>query len=434
MAHGGLMQLAAIGAQNYALKNKDIYSTEYYTMKFQNNKLEILRNADLCIPLHIIIKMKNEMDSGVFSTLISNSSLKFFINGLLFIDLGLTFLIKLNPIKKVNDSFIIKLPIDILIGHISQVSLSCSMCNIKLDTECKEIDEISGLFEWILQDSAERRKYAQKIIYQKILYIKFITSVKNNDKNDSYNYRINFDNEPNKLGFFIESENKIKTLDILLENKSYALKNCSVINDKLLYLSFNNLTYENKQNLSVTPIKIMNIVVVNSMSDDLKFYSHSCNIVNYRNGHMYQFSQIYSNYDLCNCKNDVKYNMYKNIMDESIVINEIKNKKVCNFQNTNVNNYSIQHIMNDVSFSIIRLVKCTVDLDLLLPPHINTIILENCKTDFTNIPYHINKVWLIRSAQQTNLPVGLKKLRLFGDYDVKNMKLPFNCEVEYVPM
>jgi len=62
------MQLVAIGAQNQHLKN--IYSNEYITIDFNNNTLDIPRNADLNIPLYLSFEMKNNITLEEFNDLL----------------------------------------------------------------------------------------------------------------------------------------------------------------------------------------------------------------------------------------------------------------------------------------------------------------------------------------------------------------------------
>ena len=159
---------------------------------FEKTRLLIQRAADLCIPLNIVITMKKEMNSEDFVTLISNSVLNFFMGGNLLFEFNFEFLIKLNPIKKVNKSFIIKLPFDTLIGHIILISLLYLQCKMELHIPNFEpIDKISALFEWIYLDTEERQTYAQNIIYQKIFNVKRIESYKKYLFFYNYSYKIN---------------------------------------------------------------------------------------------------------------------------------------------------------------------------------------------------------------------------------------------------
>lgn len=430
---GSLIQLVAFGVQDVFFKKR--YSTEYLLVDFEKTKLLIQRTADLCIPLHIVITMKKEMNSEDFVTLVSSSILKFFMGSNLLFEFNLEFLIKLNPIKKVNKSFIIKLPFDTLIGHIILISLQNLQCVMELQiANFEPIDKISALFEWIYLDTEERRTYAQHIIYQKIFNVKRIESYKNYLFFNNYSYKIDFDNNHNKLGFFIESEKEINSINILFDNKVRTLENCNIINNNLLYFSFNNLTFTDNKNMTVAPIKIINSIIVLSTSNNLKFYSHHFNINYYNYGMVHPYSQFYDTSDICIYQNNIKYNMCNKITSNPIVITEIANQKVFDFINENVNNNLINDLIKDTNISIIRFFDCTVDSDIVLPSHINIIILEKCKIDFTNISFDVSEIWLIDSKEQTNLPFGLNKLRLFGKYDVANMKIPFNCEIEHISM
>lgn len=430
-SNGALMQLAAFGAMDSFFGDK--YATNYNLLKFVKNELTISRSADLCIPLDIIFIMKHKMDTKNFIALVSNSFFKLFLNGVLFFELSFSFLMKLSPVKKVNDSFIIKLPLNILIGYVSMISLGNVSCVIKVDTNCNKIDEISGLFEYIYQDSKERQTYAQLHFYQKIFDILFIKSTKYNFIKDHYIYQIDYDDMANKLGFFIESEQTMEYINILFEKKSYLLTNCEIINDNLLYFSFNGLTHNNNKIFSVPTIKINNSLIISSTSNNLKFYSHHSNIIKYSSGHVFPFSKIYGNFDICDNQNNTKYNMCKKITDKPIVISEITNMKVHNFINEQVNHHSIkENIMKDTNISIIRFVDCTIDFSVKLPSQIKIIIFEDCKIDFSNVTNSVVEIWLINSQQQTNLPIGLKKLRLFGSYDITTIKIPFDCEIEYI--
>ena len=290
------------------------------------------------------------------------------------------------------------------------------------------------MFEWIYQDTEERRPYAQHIIYQKIFNVKRIESYKNYLFFNNYSYKIDFDNNHNKLGFFIESEKEINSINILFDNKVRTLENCNIINNNLLYFSFNNLTFTDKKNMTVAPVKILNSITVCSTSNNLKFYSHFFNINYYHTGMIHPYSQFYGISDMCIYPNNIKYNMCNKITSGHIIIREIANQKVFDFFNENVNNNLINDLIKDTNISIIRFFDCSVDSDVVLPSHINIIILETCKIDFTNISFDVSEIWLINSKEQTNLPFGLNKLRLFGKYDIANMKIPFNCEVEHISM
>ena len=103
-SNGTLMQLAAFDVMDSHFGDK--YATNYNLVKFVKNELTISRSADLCIPLDIIFIMKHNMDTKKFIALVSNSLFKLFIDDVLFFELSFSFLMKLNPVKKVNDSFI----------------------------------------------------------------------------------------------------------------------------------------------------------------------------------------------------------------------------------------------------------------------------------------------------------------------------------------
>ena len=118
---GALMQLVAIGVKDQHLKNK--YSNEYITIDFNNNTfdfnnntLDIPRNADLNIPLYLSFEMKNNITLEEFNNLLIDAKVNLIVGNRKSYTIDLEFLSKLNPIKKVNDKFLVTLPFNFLLG------------------------------------------------------------------------------------------------------------------------------------------------------------------------------------------------------------------------------------------------------------------------------------------------------------------------------
>jgi hypothetical protein len=429
------LQLVAVGMQNANHKNR--YCAEYLPIEFDSNSLQITRNADLCIPLHLSFEMKKDMGINEFYELISDAQIKLLIGTNHNLNIGLGFLSKLNPIKKVNNSFIIKLPFDFLVGHIALISLSYTLSKLIINIDPgkrEQIERITGIFEYIYQDIEERKVFATNNIYQKILVISSPCYGEKKSIIDSNysDYIIDFDRATNKIGIFIESEQEINSLNILFNDKNYGLLDCNIINDNLVYFSFNNLEYNDKNNLSIELVSINNLLI-SSQIPDLKLQFMETKIINYNFGLLYLYSEIYNNYNFHNFQENIKYNMCNKIVSVPILIKELFNIKVYDFIKENITNELINNAMaTNPSISIIRFFDCTISTDVELPNNINIVILENCNVDLTNLSYDVSEIWLINSQVQTNLPFGLQKLRLYGTYDIESMKIPFGCTIEYI--
>lgn len=432
---GALMQLVAVGNQNQSFNN--MYCVDYLTHDFNYNSLKILRNGDLCIPLYLSFEMKRDMDVNQFYEIISKSQIKLSLGSYECLNIELSFLSKLNPIKKVNDLFIIKLPFDLLIGHLALISLSFISADLIIDIETEKrshIERITGMFEYIYQDTKERSVFAQHYIYQKILVINSsnYNQIKSNDNLNYSDYIIDFEEPIDKIGIFIEADQEINSLNILFNDKKYGLSDCSIINYNLVYFSFNNLEYNDKENLSIELTTIQNLVISSQVSN-LKFRLIQTKVIHYHSGFLFPYSDIYKKYNFCNFKQNLDYNMYTKIVSVPVLINEFFGKKVYDFIKKNINDVLINTTLNtDPTISIVRFFDCTISTYFELPPNINIIIFEKCDFDLTNMSCNVSEVWLINSKEQSNLPYGLQKLRLFGKYDVEYMKIPFGCEIEYI--
>ncbi len=268
-----------------------------------------------------------------------------------------------------------------------------------------------------------------RYIYQKNLALRKINDVVLNNVDDNYYYNINLKTS-NALGIFICLEKQTENIEITLDDKIYNFNDCEIINNNLVYFSFNNLSYKDKKNFIVETEKINNITI-SLENPNAKFHILKTSFINYNSGMLFPFYDIYGS-NILNIKDEnIKYNIYIEMMDGPIQINEITGMKVCNFIDKKVTNEQIASSYYLDNFKIYRFCNCTMETNIEIPDFIEIIIMENTRSDLINLPYSIKEIWLINSTEQTNIPITLNKLRLFGKYDLDKMKIPFGCEVEY---
>jgi hypothetical protein len=481
---GALMQLCCRGVQTKHMQNE--YSVEYLSIDFFNKRHIIARLADICIPLYLEIEMKDNIDISDFYTLINDSKINLLFSGISFCSINLKFLSKIYPIKIVKNSFIIKLPFDLLLGNIILVA-SCTEVSMVIDIEDSQIKKLSAIYEYIYHECNIRNEYAKSCILQQAINITSIKYITTQSISNNYYYNIkimNLHKHKYKLGFFIESEQEISELNIFFNEKTYELKDCEIINYNLVYFSFNNLKYNDKNNLLVNPIEINNEIFITSKNHDLKFH------LMIRENYKYSFGAItpFFNHIYLN-ENDIKHNFCIKTSKHKPNITDIYNNKyfvqndtdpkynnIYYFISTDVNNYLINNtLLNCSSISIVRFINCKINPDIILPTNINTVIFENydvnftnifllncpnifsvryincqiipnmilptnintiifedCNIDFTNFSDNITTLWLLNSKEQSNLPYGLSKIKLYGNYDMDKMKIPFGCKIEYI--
>ena len=425
------MQLIAIGLKDQHLKNK--YSNEYVTIQFNNDILVIPRNADLNIPLYLSFEMKDNITLEEFNELLIDAKVNLKVGNIKLYTIDLEFLSRLNPIKKLNGKvnnsfFLVTLPFNFLLGHLNLVALPFNSVTINVTINMEYIQEISGIFEYIYIDSNERKNYANKYIYQKILNLRKINDDEVNVVNGNYNLDLK---TSNGLGIFICLEKQTENIEITIDDKIYNFNDCKIINGNLIYFSFNNLDYKDKKNLLVKTEKINNITISLDNSN-AKFYIVKTSFINYNSGILLPFYDIYGP-NILNIKDEImKFNMNIKMMDKAIEINEIYGMKVCNFIGKKVTNELLINSSYYLSqFKIVRFCNCTIELNTQIPDFVEIIIMENTRSDLTNLSYSLKELWLINSIEQTNIPITLNKLRLFGNYHLDKMKIPFGCEVEY---
>jgi len=425
MLNGCLMQLAS----HCDIKlNNMRFSNSYEKINFDENILKINNDMDLVVPLYIIFEMDNIQNKEEFIKNMENSIITISLGYLILLEIDINFLTKLNPIKIINNNFIIKLPIDILIGTISCITMPFSAYQIKIVCEYNKIKNIFAIVEKIFLDMNERNIYMSNNIIQKKLLIKNMHTTNFNKEYNDYKYEITFDDINNKLGFFIKSEDNINLINICVENKLYSLNNCQIISDKLIFFSFYNLKYNDIKNKLINLINNNKTVYINSNISELKFYSYTFNIISYSNGSANLYSiyndyyEIYFNY--------IKYNSCINISAKIPFLFLIKNIKVHNFINEYIDQNTYNNCGKDIK--ILRLFNSSFSSKLLINDNITTLILENCKTEITNIPFNIKEIWLINSVQQTNLPIGLEKLKIYNGDNNEKIKIPYGCQIEYV--
>lgn len=278
-------------------------------------------------------------------------------------------------------------------------------------------------------DSDERRKYASKYIYQKNLALRKINDVEVNYVNGNFNYNLDLKTNDG-LGIFICLENQTENIQINIDEKIYKFNDFQIINNNIVYFSFNNLGYKDKKNFIVETAKVNNITI-SLENPNAKFYILKTSYINYNSGMLFPFYDIYGPNILKIKDENIKYNMCIEMLDKQIEINEIYGMKVCNFIDKKVTNQLIGSSYYYGNFKIYRFCNCTMETNIQIPDFIEIIIMENTNFDLINLPYSLKEIWLINSTEQTNIPITLNKLRLFGKYDLDKMKIPFGCEVEY---
>jgi hypothetical protein len=336
----------------------------------------------------------------------------------------------------------IKLPFKELMGNFSLISShfvsqclkieqinkdDSFFCDPSKNNWLKNFCEISLFIEWTYLDTTERRSFATDYLCRKIYHIKHVKNKKKeiikDKKTKTYNYTIDNNNYNSVIGLYIytDKNNKnienIKDIEILFNNKLYTFDNCKIINNQLLYLTFD--YFENMNTIDKN-------IVINSKVDNLCCQMHYFNILSYHNGMHESYFEIFGICEIEKMRNE-KYNICYNI-NEPIVIKKIGTQKVKNYINIHVDQSCVKSI--DEEITIMRLFNCSIDSNIIIPIHINILILEKCNTDFTSIPLTIQELWLIKSKKQTNLHSGISKLKILNKNDTDGMKIPFNCQID----
>ena len=429
---GALIQLCAYGEMNANFKN--LYSSDYVTYNLNDNKnhsyLTILRNADLCIPLYLSFTTTKELTSEEFMACLNNMNVTLEFGTYQLYKINLALLAKMNPIKKVNSNYILKLPFNYLMGKILLISLS--FCCVKLTVENKhnDIDIISTVLEYVYLDTSDRGFFARNIIYQNMFDIRRLC-INEFYENKRYSYDIDFNEHQNKLGLFIESSNnKIEDLKIHYNDKVYSITDCEIINDKLVYFSFVGLKFLDKNNRYKDFVKIGKIIV-SSKTSNINFYEFTTETICYINCLLNLFSQIHNKYSLF-INNKPDYNMNISLTNQVKLMDELLNKKVYNFYNKTIKKNDLKNV--NLENCVIQFYACTLSSDTIIPDNVSHIIFENCAKEFTNIPSTVTELWLIHTYGVTNFPFSLEKLKLCGKYNLDDIKVPFGCKLEYIEM
>jgi hypothetical protein len=419
---------------NYLIKDL-VFSDNNYKSHIQRN----IAHEDLYIPLHIIFTMNEDMNCENFVKIIKNSSFEIYISNydkpFLF---NLGFLSKLYSVKKINNSFVIKLPLKFFIGYFSPISLTWQGEIIYTIDICHEqIKKIEILYEYLYLVNKERENLASKFIYQNILdIIQFDSLINIKDNINIYTLEIN--ENYYALGFFIESDENINTLEIKYKNKTYSITDCEIRNENLLYFSFVDLLFEDTKNFTNDFIKINDKIEIFSTSQDLKFYLYYHNSINYHEGYMlflpiikegfFNSSGLFKTYNIKMNDKDKIHNMYIKLLHKIDIIEYIENKKIFDFYDLTITEKTLDFLQNE-DYKTIRFCDCIIDYDVIIPENIENIIFENTNIKLNIFPNNISELLFVKSNIPTDLPLNLKKIIICGKYDIEKLKIPFGCEL-----
>jgi hypothetical protein len=424
-----IFHLVTCGTAN---NNFKLSANDYIYEKFDNQKLKLQRHADLVIPLYLVFTTEKDLSIAEFEKVLKDMSILLKINKYIYYRLSLSFISKFNIIKKSNGNYILKLPFDFLIGNFFIVSMSFSSICMEIINKHEIINDISAILEYIYVDTNERRIYMANL-YQHALNIKKMCYESKLYENGLYEYNI-IDNDNDKyydnvFGIFIESnEYKIKKLKIFYNNNNYALEDCELISDSLIYFSFNKNKLSSERTIQTNLNKNENLFVYCDLSD-LNIYKYKKEIWKYSNGILQNDTYTYKTNDMITI-NQLNYN-------SNIFLTTIPKFPIYLYKTKILSFYCQNITTNDLKYDnlediIIQFYDCKINLDTIIPKNVNHIIFENYKEDFVNLPNHITIVWLINSQEQSNLPYSLEKLKLYGKYDFDKMKIPFGCEIEQI--
>lgn len=432
---GSLLQLVAVRAQNSQLKN--MYSKLYSKMLINMNtydNVHIIKDCDLYLPLFLSFNMKDkEMNLSEFENLFVNTEISIFNKcNCELIKLDFKFLMKLHPIQKICNKYVIKLPFSIMLGHIN--FLSCEI-NVRFINFPKNLEaEVELVSEKVFLELEEREKYSQNYNGQLMMMIENVNNLKVNcvknyyqyyeTKYCEYSYNVEIEKQNACIGLFLEFDSPVNELKLNYKNKEYALKDLEKISDRLYYFAPNGLKLSDKNNFIVKPsiLPDSEIIIKTNKPVDFKYFKKTAFIL-----HMFGCKRIDKIHIQEMCESDYYSNhqMYIKFSRSSEIIEKIYNLNVKDFANENVNQEFIYKNIKP-EFTSVRFVDCVFDEEIIFPPYIKTLILENCQQDLTNLQEELTSIWLLNSVNQTNLPIGIKKIY---SSNISNIKTPFGCKV-----
>lgn len=430
-ANGGLIQLVAFGTKK-ALLRQDFNGISYSEInieKFGN----LDKTHDLITPLYLIIdasEYDKELSIDNFHEHFTSTKIMIGTNAgywspetIFFLNVNLNFLTKLNPIKKIGDKFAIKLPIDSMFGKLIQTSkIAYEMANVP------EKIRLSLCIEGIFLDTHVRQEYLCRYGGVVCLTLCSVPNIVSNKK-IYYGYIVEPDN--NYVGLFLEFDSEVKQIKIQYLDKMYCIDDLERMSDKLYYFSPSKLKFKDRDNLIKPPTIIPNTKITVVSDSEIVFHFTKKIVL--------QCSQLFTkildkfdpehNYleDL-----DNNYSTLKTFSKTPVSLEKIFRSNVKTFSKCEINQKFIdENIVG--SMKSIRFCECKFVPDVKIPKTVKTIMLEGCTEDLYNLPRKLKKLWLLDSANQTNLPFELKKIYLYGA--VKNnsttelTKVPYGCQV-----
>ena len=275
------MALLQLVCQSAKFQNAN--SVEYSNDIMEGNRFYMSGKGDLNIPLFLEIKMKLSMELDEFYKEVKDCSVILSNSGDILYDLSLEFVCGLYPIKNIKNSFIIKLPFDIFIGHISLISSYFSNITLYLKHNSDKIKEISVINENVYLDSPQRRTLASNVLFQKILTINDISN-KNITQPTEF-YKIKNDNCDHAIGYFILSDKVINDIEININNQVKSIHDCFIISDKLIYYSPYNINYNDKKSFLINLWEKENILIFTIKNNsNIKIFSCNEQIISYESG------------------------------------------------------------------------------------------------------------------------------------------------------
>jgi hypothetical protein len=303
MPGGGLMQLVAIGAQNEALRLRNV-AYEYHTYQVNGvQSLSITRFADIVNLEYLELTFSNSEISNVED--VKHLVLNMFIGGQLIQQFPLSLLINLNEPIMCDGKMYINLCFDMLFGGIKLIGLQYRDVRVefKNDNALSCISSYGIVSKLTYLDIEERRNLAEsrfEEVIQQLSFIDIMTDLNDvTQMSNVYDICLPFTNI--SKGFFIECNNVDNLNNINLKfnsqerfnlNRFLVRTKCKKINQNLLYFPFNYdkdysdrtaESYEGSPNLSrIDSIKLK--LDFDIPINNVKIYSLNSNIYRQMSG------------------------------------------------------------------------------------------------------------------------------------------------------
>jgi hypothetical protein len=435
--------------------------------------------SDIVTPLYIIFKMDKDIEYEEFYQLISDYSLNITLGNIQY-SLDYSFLLKLNPIKKIFPNLLVKLPLDIFIGiffrNFNGYSNYIIKSGIPKNSQTSIIKEINIIHK-INYDSSVKELFRHnynKWFYQKKMNVKSIIpqNIIKVENKPNYEYIVSFDNKPNKYGFFLLYEDKLLNIQIIIGDTIKYIDKVQVISDGLLYVSFCEINYNDNKILSTEPVDLSKFIFsswnptikIITNVNILKIYQYVSSIQLSIGGFnrkyskqllnnvykIYHFNLGFANYDSINNTGCVKTkNPYE------LPCDKLFGKQLVEFNDIDWaippkhNDFSNVVGENDIickfnNCSNIHLYSFFPQCKIIIIEKFNTV--EYIYKNLSNIPIGVEELWLIpdifghfnwskddklnKKINLDMLPCTIKKIFISDEYLEKSIgKIPFGTQI-----